>query len=110
MNAGSSLAVIRLTGELDIGRREEVGKALVVNGDESGILVDFSEVTYADSTTLTQLLRFRSDAERHAVPLAIVIGSRQFARLLQYAGLTEAFEIFESRAAALGFLNKAGHT
>ncbi len=108
MNAGSSLAVIRLTGELDIGRREEIGKALVVHGSEPGILVDFAEVTYADSTTLTQLLRFRADAEQFGVPIAIVIASRQFARLIQYAGLGEAFEIFDSRAAALGYLNEAG--
>ena len=108
MNAGSSLSVIRLTGELDIGRRDEISKALVVNGDESGILVDLAEVTYADSTTLTQLLRFRGEAEQHGVPLAIVIGSRQFVRLLQYAGLTEAFEIFENRSSALAYLNRAG--
>ncbi len=105
MKAGSSLSVIRLSGELDISRREEIAKALVVNGSESGILVDFAEVTYADSTTLTQLLRFRSEAEHHAIPIAIVIASRQFARLIQYAGLGEAFAIFDSRAKALGYLN-----
>jgi anti-sigma B factor antagonist len=102
---GSSLAVIRLTGELDIGRRDEIGRTLVVNGSESGILVDLAEVTYADSTTLTQLLRFRADAEEQSVPIALVIGSRQFARLIQYAGLGEAFAIFDSRAAALAHLH-----
>ena len=107
MNAGSSLAVVRLAGELDIGRREEIARALVVNGSESGILVDFAEVTYADSTTLTQLLRFRAEAEHLMVPIAIVIGSRQFARLIQYAGLGEAFAIFNNRAAALAHLHGA---
>ena len=108
MNAGSSLAVIRLAGELDIGRRDEIAKTLVVNGSELGILVDFAEVTYADSTTLTLLLRFRAEAEQHKIPIAIVIGSRQFARLIQYAGLGEAFAIFDSRAAALAYLHGAG--
>ncbi len=107
MNAGSSLAVVRLVGELDIGRREEIARTLLVNGSESGILVDFAEVTYADSTTLTQLLRFRAETERLNVPIAIVIGSRQFARLIQYAGLGEAFAIFDNRAAALAYLHGA---
>ncbi len=108
MTGGSSLAVIRLSGELDISRRDEIGKALVVNGSELGILVDFAEVTYADSTTLTQLLRFRAEAEHHSIPIAIVIASRQFARLIQYAGLEEAFAIFDNRASALHYLNTAG--
>ncbi len=107
VTSGSSLAVLHLAGELDVGRRDEIARTLVVNGSESGILVDFTEVTYADSTTLTQLLRFRADAEHHKVPIAIVIGSRQFARLIQYAGLGEAFAIFDTRAAALAYLHAA---
>ena len=104
---GSSLAVVRLAGELDIGRRDEIAKALIVTGSESGVLVDFAEVTYADSTTLTQLLRFRAEAEQLRVPIALVIASRQFARLIQYAGLAEAFAIFDNRASALDYLNGA---
>lgn len=110
MNAGSSLAVIRLSGELDIARRDEIARHLVVHGSEHGILVDLAEVTYADSTTLTQLLRFRADAERLGVPIAVVIATRQFARLIKYAGIEEAFAIFESRAAALAYLNGAAST
>jgi anti-anti-sigma factor len=105
VNKASTLAVIRLSGELDIGRRDEIAKTLLVNGSESGVLIDFSEVTYADSTTLTQLLRFRAEAEQLNIPLAIVIASRQFARLIQYAGLGEAFSIFDNRASALAHLN-----
>jgi anti-sigma B factor antagonist len=110
VNKGSSLAVVRLTGELDIGRRDEIAKALVLSGHESGILIDFAEVTYADSTTLTQLLRFRAEAEQLSIPLAIVIASRQFARLIQYAGLGEAFAIFDNLASALAYLNAAAAT
>ncbi len=105
--SASSIGVIKLTGELDIGRRDEIRDALHLGGSEAGMLLDFSEVTYADSTTLSQLLRFRAEAAEHAVPLAIVIGSRQFARLIEYAGLSEAFAIFDTRAAALGHLAAA---
>jgi anti-anti-sigma factor len=102
-----SIAVIRLSGELEIGRRNEIAQSLVVIGSEAGVLLDFSEVTYADSTSLAELLRFRDDAARHNVPVAIVIGSKQFARLIQYAGLGHAFRIFDNRAEALTDLSGA---
>ncbi len=103
-----SIAVIRMTGELEIGRRSEIAQALVLAGNESGVLLDFSEVSYADSSSLAELLRFRDAAAQHDVPVAILIGSKQFARLIQYAGLSHAFRIFDNRAAALQDLSQAG--
>jgi anti-anti-sigma factor len=97
----SAIAVVRLTGELEISRKDEIARALRLTGTEGGILVDFADVTYADSTTLAELLRFRRDADERGVPVAIVIGSRQFARLIQYAGLGDAFAVFDNRADAL---------
>jgi anti-anti-sigma factor len=102
-----SIAVISLTGELEIGRTDEVSAALVVRGNESGVLLDFSDVDYADSSSLAQLLRFRDDADQKHVPVAIVIASRQFQRLVQYAGLRHAFQIFDNRADALVYLSQA---
>jgi anti-anti-sigma factor len=104
-----AIAVIRMTGELEIGRRDEIAAALVMSGSESGILLDFSDVTYADSTSLAELLRFRDESAKANVPVAIVIGSRQFARLIQYAGLSHAFRIFENRAEALMDLSRAAN-
>ena len=104
-----SIAVIRLAGELEIGRKDEISKALVIAGGESAVLLDFSDVIYADSTSLAELLRFRDDASKQQIPVAIVIGSKQFARLIQYAGLSAAFRIFDSRAEALVDLSQATH-
>jgi anti-anti-sigma factor len=102
----NSIAVIRLTGELEIGRKAEIAAALVLTGSEGGVLLDFSEVSYADSTSLAELLRFREDAAQKHIPVAIVTGSRQFARLIQYAGLGHAFHIFDNRADALVALSQ----
>jgi anti-anti-sigma regulatory factor len=63
-----------------------------------------SEVTYADSSILAELLRFHGEAERHGVRVALAIASKQFARLVQYAGLAQAFAIFDSADAARAFL------
>jgi anti-anti-sigma factor len=102
-----SITVIRLSGELEIGRKSEIAAALVLDGNESGVLLDFSDVSYADSTSLAELLRFRDAAAKQNVPVAIVIGSKQFARLIQYAGLGHAFRIFNSRAEALMDISRA---
>jgi anti-anti-sigma factor len=103
----ASITVVRLTGELEIGRRDEIAGALCMSGEETGILLDFSDVSYADSTALSQLLRFRNDAAAREVPVAVLIGNRQLARLIEYAGLREAFHIFENRASALSDLAQA---
>lgn len=104
MSGKSSIAVVKLGGELDIARKSEIAAALRVDDDAAGMLLDFSEVTYADSTSLAELLRFRADAEKAGSPVAIIIASRQFARLIQYAGLAQAFAIFDNRSAALTYL------
>ncbi len=103
--SAQSISVIKLSGELEIGRRAEIRAALHVGGGEKAFLIDFSEVTYADSTAVAELVRFHAEAAAAGVPVAVVIGNRQFARLLQYAGLGDAFAIFDSRAAALTFLS-----
>ena len=105
---GSSFRVIALSGELDIGRRQELDRDLRIAGDELGVLIDAAEVSYADSTALSALLNFRSEAEKAGIPVAILLGSKQFERLIAYAGLGELFRLFDDRAAALTYLSNAG--
>ncbi|MDQ2866686.1 MAG: STAS domain-containing protein [Candidatus Eremiobacteraeota bacterium] len=107
--SGSSINVVNLSGELDISRRNEIGAVLRVNGTETGILLDCHAVTYADSTALAELLRFRNEAEAADIPVAILVGSKQFARIIQYAGLGELFRLFDDRASALTYLSNAGN-
>lgn len=104
------IAVIRLAGELEIGRRDEIERALALVGSEAAVLLDFADVTYADSTALNQLLRFRNEAAARGIPVAVLIVSRQFARLVEYAGLRDALPIFSDRAAALNQLAQARGT
>ena len=107
MSDRSTLAVIRLSGELDIARKEALLDALRIDASARAVLLDLGEVTYADSTALTELLRFRSEAERHNVPVAIVATSPQFDRVIRYAGLDEVFSIFSDRGEALSYLERA---
>jgi anti-anti-sigma factor len=100
-NGTSSITVIRMSGELDIVRKQECRETLQLRGNESAILLDFSDVPYADSSALAEVFRFYTEAERAQIPLAVLIISSQFARIVEYAGLASVIPIFNERGAAL---------
>lgn len=106
MDNGTSIETIRLTGELEIGRKREIRDAFARPAQARGVLVDLAEVTYADSTALTELLRFCIAARRDGIPFAIVIRAPQFSRLVQYAGLADAFKVFDDDAQAMAYLEE----
>jgi anti-anti-sigma factor len=106
LNEPTGIQIVRLGGELEIGRKRELRDAFELSPDARAVLVDLSEVTYADSTALTELLRFCVMAQRAGRPIAIVIRTRQFSRLVQYAGLAGAFKVFETYDDALTFLQE----
>jgi anti-anti-sigma factor len=101
---GDRIAVICLSGELEIGRKDEIRQALSQPDGTSPVLLDLSRVTYADSIALTELLRFCVNAQRDDRPVALVIRTPQFARLVQYAGLASVFKIFEDNGEATEYL------
>ena len=106
MSVGGSLRTIRLGGELDIARKNEIREALIREAGDRAVLIDLSEATYADSVALTELLRFCVTAQHDGVLVALVIRTPQFARVVQYAGLAGAFKIFDDRDAALEYLSE----
>jgi anti-anti-sigma factor len=106
VNENDAIRVIRFDGELDIGRKDEIRDGLASSDDARAVLLDLSDVTYADSIALTELLRFCAGARRENRPVALVIQTPQFTRLVQYAGLSSAFRIFQDRAEASAYLKE----
>jgi len=104
MNESTNVGVVRLGGELEIGRKKEIREALAAAADAPAALLDLGEVTYADSIALTELLRFCAGALDRKRPVALVIRTPQFARLVEYAGLAGAFTIFDDAARARAYL------
>ncbi len=102
-----SIEVLRFEGELDIGRRSELRDCLIIGDQARAVLLDLGAVTFADSTALGQLLQFKAAAEERKVPVAIVVTSPQFDRLIRYAGLHELFNIFDDLGSALSYLDGA---
>jgi len=104
VSRSDAIKTLRLSGELEISRKNEIREVLRRDEHDSAILLDLSEVTYADSIALTELLRFCADAKSANVPVALVVQTPQFARIVQYAGLSSAFKTFADCDAALRHL------
>jgi anti-anti-sigma factor len=106
VSEGDPVTVVRLSGELEISRKDEIREALTSADDSRAVLLDLGDVTYADSIALTELLRFCVGAQHDGRRVALVIRTPQFARLIQYAGLASAFKIFAEDAQARQYLSE----
>lgn len=104
MSTNASVTVVRLDGELDVSRKGELRSALQDALQARSVLLDLAGVTYADSTALVELLHFCTDLKGADIRIALLIGAPQFARLIEYAGLDQAFSVFDERDAALTYL------
>jgi anti-anti-sigma factor len=94
--------VIRLDGDWDIARRDELERLLKPVYDSSNeLIVDLQTVTYADSTILAALIVLRNRRKSKSLPLPrLVIASRQVRRLFSISGLDQAFATYDSLPAA----------
>jgi anti-sigma B factor antagonist len=105
MSSDSSVFVIVLSGELDVARSDEVVRALELPSPGTPVLLDLSDVSYADSTVISALFGFSEKATAANTRIAVLIVKPQLVRLLEYAGLSEAFPVFRERSAALTYLH-----
>lgn len=88
------MAVVRLTGEYDASRRDELDAMLDRYGDEEPLTFDFDDVDRLDTSALGSLLRFqraRKEAGRSAPVLTGVKDSVM--TLLRVSELENAFDI-----------------
>jgi len=98
------VVVVKFDGELEFSRREELREKFLSAANALSVLLDFSGVTYADSTALAALIAFQKASRKRAARIAMVVVLPQFDRLLRYAGLHDAFAVFPDRGAALTYL------
>jgi anti-sigma B factor antagonist len=95
--------VIALTGEVDLYTAPEFKQQLleVIGKGAKEVVVDFSDTTFIDSTTLGVLVggvkRLRPNGGR----LALVCNDRNITKIFEITGLNKVFPIYESRAEAV---------
>ena len=87
------VVVARVSGELDVAgtpsTREAIGEAVPTTA--RGLVVDFSELEFIDSSGLRTLLTARRRAEDAGAAFSLIAGHRGLERTLEIAGVHKVF-------------------
>jgi len=97
------IGVVVLEGEIDIYSAPEF-KEVLVNSIESGahrVIVDLTEVTFIDSTTLGVLVSGAKRVRPRNGNLDIVCSDENIIRIFEITGLDRIFGIYASRGEAV---------
>ena len=101
--------VIALSGEVDLYTAPEFKQQLLetIGQGAKEVIVDLSDTTFIDSTTLGVLVggvkRLRPDGGR----LSLVCTDRNITKIFEITGLDKVFPIYESRDEALQSLSSS---
>jgi anti-anti-sigma factor len=93
--------VITLAGEWDIYRRNELRDVFAAAYDCVYVIFDFSAVTYADSTVLSELVRLRRYRLEKNLPMFAVVASKTFERVLTITHLDQFWPCFANLGDAI---------
>ena len=86
--------VVRLSGDYDLSRREEMRDDLYALKDEDAVAVDLGEVQYMDSTAFGVLVNFnRRFVQKGGPPIKLLNLQPRLVRLLKITGLDQVFDL-----------------
>jgi anti-sigma B factor antagonist len=101
--------VISLAGEVDLYTAPEFKQQLldvIANGGKQ-IVVDFSDTTFIDSTTLGVLVGGVKRLRTNEGQLSLVCSDRNITKIFEITGLDRVFTIYPTRAEAVAQLDGA---
>ena len=100
---GESAVVIVLTGDVDLYTaprfEDELGRA--IEGGSRHVIVDLTETTFIDSTTLGVIVSGLRRLRPHGAELMLVLSDPDLRKIFQITGLDRVVPVCETRAAAL---------
>ena len=101
--------VISLTGEVDLYTAPEFKQQLleVINQGAKEVVVDFSNTTFIDSTTLGVLVGGVKRLRTNDGQLSLVSSDRNITKIFEITGLDRVFTIYGSRDEAVNGLGSA---
>jgi anti-sigma B factor antagonist len=101
--------VISLAGEVDLYTAPEFKQQLldVINQGAKEVIVDFSNTTFIDSTTLGVLVGGVKRLRTNDGQLALVSSDRNITKIFEITGLDRVFTIYGSRDEAVAGLGSA---
>ena len=95
--------MISLAGEVDLYTAPEFKQQLLEVIDQGGrdVIVDLSNTTFIDSTTLGVLVGGVKRLRTNDGQLSLVCSDRNITKIFEITGLNKVFPIYESRAEAV---------
>jgi anti-sigma B factor antagonist len=98
--------VISLSGEVDLYTAPEFKQKLldVIAGGARSVIVDFTDTTFIDSTTLGVLVSGVKRLREAGGHLSLVCGDRNITKIFEITGLDRVFPIHPSRSEAVAEL------
>jgi len=102
----NGVRTLKLAGEFDLSNSHELEQALAAAIDAGGrdLVVDLSEVSFLDGTTLNTLVLAGKRCARRNGHLVIVRPGPPTWRVFVLTGMSRAFATFDSRLAAERYL------
>jgi anti-sigma B factor antagonist len=107
---GDARYVISLAGEVDLYTAPEFKQQLleVIGSGGKKVIVDFSDTTFIDSTTLGVLVGGVKRLRSNDGQLSLVCSDRNITKIFEITGLDRVFTIYSTRDAAVTGLDDAG--
>ena len=102
--------VIALSGEVDLYTAPEFKQQLldVISQGGKNVIVDFSNTTFIDSTTLGVLVGGVKRLRTNDVQLSLVCSDRNITKIFEITGLDRVFTIYPTRDEAIDQLKTSG--
>jgi anti-sigma B factor antagonist len=102
--------VISLSGEVDLYTAPEFKQQLldVIGNGATKVVVDFSDTTFIDSTTLGVLVGGVKRLRSNDGQLSLVCNDRNITKIFEITGLDRVFSIYPTRDEAISQLGTTG--
>ena len=109
---GDDTDVISLAGEVDLYTAPEFKQQLLEVIAQGGkqVIVDFTDTTFIDSTTLGVLVGGVKRLRSNDGQLALVCSDRNITKIFEITGLDRVFAIYPTRDEALELIRSSGQT
>jgi len=107
---GNGVSTVSVAGEVDLATAPELKEALteVVNDGARGVLVDLSNATFIDSTTLGVLMGAVKRLRPTGGELAIACNDPNIRKIFEITLLDRVFAIFDTPGAGVEHLQELG--
>ena len=104
--------VISLAGEVDLYTAPEFKQQLltVISQGGKNVVVDFTDTTFIDSTTLGVLVGGVKRLRSNDGQLALVCADRNITKIFEITGLDRVFTIYPTRSEAVELITSSGQT